>query len=62
MKRCEGNKRQFGAGRVALSFKVMIIVIFKKLSRSALSDQKHELIAESFGPDKARIASFLNVL
>ena len=30
--------------------------------RSALSDIKHEAIAECFGSDKARTASFVNVL
>ena len=33
-----------------------------KRSRSALSDMKHEAIAECFGSDKVRTASFVNVL
>ena len=36
--------------------------MFKKPSRSALSDIKHEAIAECSRSDKARTASFLNGL
>ena len=36
--------------------------MFKKTTRSALSDLKHEAIAECFKSDKARTASFLNGL
>ena len=37
-------------------------VMFKKMSRNALSDIKHEAIAECFSSNKARTARFLNSL
>ena len=38
------------------------ICIIYKMSRSGLLDIKHEATAKCFGSDKARTASFVNVL
>ena len=44
------------------SVSIYLYVIFKNRAEVLYRDLKHEAIAECFRPDKARIASFLNVL
>ena len=47
--------------KIFVTFYIIMISTIYKTSRSALSDANHEAIAECFGSDKARTASFVNV-
>ena len=59
------NHQLFGASpfiKMYMCVCIYIYVIFKSRAGVLYPDLKHETIAECFRPDKARTASFLNVL